>query len=294
MALDSFAGIRSISVPTWLKLLIFLIVMAVLTTDLVIAWVAVINPQHHDWFSVSVQLIGSLLPLLLVILLLAFSSRGVDTIRRKTSHLLLDLVPKTIASSLTWSPTFATVRNAQWSRRRRAETQIEVAHHPGDFCCIYRIKFPELNSRPAKMHRVLLVVELKVRQVNMHLCVPRGAFDNYCAQSQLAGYEAFRKAFDHTLSGAERAGCKVNSAIYHFPYDEETIQTAIVVYRELSEDFFTDAAEQLFWAQDMVTMLKGFVEEGLAAALQVQWFTEKKQVDAPLELTLELPAASDS
>jgi hypothetical protein len=293
MALDSFAGIRSISVPTWLKLLIFLIVVAVLTTDLAIAWIAVVNPLHRDWFSVSVPLVGSLLPLLLVILLLAFSSRGVDTIRRKTSHLLLRLVPDAITSSLTWSPQFTTVHNAQWNRRRQAETQVEVAHRPGDFSCIYRINFPELHSRPVKMHRVLLVVELKVRQVNMHLCVPRSEFDKFCARSELAGYEAFRRAFDHTLSGAERAGCKVNSAIYHFPYDEETVQTAVVVYRELSEDFFTDAAEQLFWAQDMVTMLKGFVEEGLAAALQVQWFTATKQVDAPLEVSLELPSGND-
>jgi len=47
-----------------------------------------------------------------------------------------------------------------------------------------------------------------------------------------------------------------------------------VVYRDLSEDFFTDPSEQLFWAQDMVTMLKGFVEEGLAASQPVAWFPE--------------------
>ena len=272
MALDSLVGIRSISVPTWLKLLIFLIVVAVLTADLAIAWVAITEPQHRDWFSVSVQLVGSLLPLLLGILLLAFSSRGTDTIQRKTSHLLLRLAPEIIASSLTWSPEFAVAGKAQWSRRRRAETQIEVAYRPGDFACIYRIKFPELHSRPAKMHLVFLVVELKVRQVNMHLCVTRTAFDKFCELSQLSGFDAFRKAFDHTLSGAERAGCKVSSAIYHFPYDEETVQTAVTVYRELTEDFFTDPAEQLFWAQDMVTMLKGFVEEGLAGGQQVEWF----------------------
>lgn len=274
MALDNLAGIRSISVPTWLKLLIFLIVVAVLTTDLVIAWIAVINPQHRDWFSVSVQLVGSLLPLLLVILLLAFSSRGTDSIRRKTSHLLLQLVPDTIASSLTWSPEFGSVRSAQWGNRRQAETQIEVAHRPGDFSCIYRIKFPELHSRPAKMRIVLLVVELKVRQANMHLCVSRNAFDSFCAHSQLLGFDAFKKAFEHTLSGPERAGCKVNPAIYHFPYENVTVQTATVVYRELTEDFFTDPAEQLFWAQDMVTMLKGFVEEGTESAPPEPWFPE--------------------
>jgi hypothetical protein len=46
------------------------------------------------------------------------------------------------------------------------------------------------------------------------------------------------------------------------------------VYRELSTDFFTDPSEQLFWVQDMVTMLKGFVEEGVDDSQPVKWFSE--------------------
>lgn len=274
MALENFGGIRSISVPVWLRLLIFLIVLAVLAADLAIALVALTNPLHKDWFSVSVQLVGSLLPLLLAILLLAFSSRGPEAIRRKTSHLLLHLVPDTIACSLTWSPEFDVIEKAQWGRSRHGSTRIEIGHRPGDFCCIYRISFPELHSMPARTRVVLLVVELKVRQANMHLCVPRSAFDNYCIQSGMAGFDAFKRAFDLTLGGAEKAGCKINPAIYQFPYSQDTFQTGVVVYRDLSEDFFTDPAEQLFWAQDMVTMLKGFVEEGLAASQPAPWFPE--------------------
>jgi len=274
MALENFGGIRSISVPIWLKLLIFLIVLAVLSADLAIALVALTNPQHKDWFSVSVQLVGSLLPLLLAILLLAFSSRGPEAIRRKTSNLLLHLVPETIASSLTWSPEFDAIEKAQWGKTRNGSTQIEVGHRRGDFCCIYRISFPELHSIPARTRVVFLVVELKVRQANMHLCVPRSAFEDFCSQSGMAGFDAFKKAFALTLGGAEKAGCKVNPAIYQFPYSQGTLQTGVVVYRDLSEDFFTDPSEQLFWAQDMVTMLKGFVEEGLAASQPVVWFPE--------------------
>lgn len=274
MALETFGGIRSISVPIWLKLLIFLIVLAALMADLAIAVVALTNLQHKDWLSVAVQLAGSLLPLLLAILLLTFSSRGPDAIRRKTSYLLLHLVPETIACSLTWSPEFDVIEKRQWGKTRLGSTRIEVGHRPGDFNCIYRISFPELHSLPAKIRVVFLVVELKVRQVNMHLCVPRDAFDNFSSQSGVAGFAAFAKAFPLTLGGAEAAGCKVNPAIYQFAYSQNTFQTGVVIYRNLGEDFFTDASEQLFWAQDMVTMLKGFVEEGLAAPQPVMWFPE--------------------
>jgi hypothetical protein len=274
MALDNLAGIKSISVPTWLKLLIFVIVLAVLIADLISVWSAVVNPLHKDWFSVSVQLLGSLVPLLLAILLVAFSTRGTEAISRKTSQLLLHLVPNTVATSLTWSPEFETVDQAQWNRVRRGNTRIEVAHRPGDFSCMYRISFPDVHPEPATTRVLFLVVELKVRQVNMHLCVPREAFEKFCRQTGLAGYEAFRKAFDNTLNGAERAGCKVNPAIYQLPVSQDTLQTVVVVYRELSTDFFTDPSEQLFWVQDMVTMLKGFVEEGLDDSQPFKWFSE--------------------
>ena len=277
MALDSFGGIRSISVPTWLKLLIFLIVVTALAADLAIALIAVTNPQHQDWFSVSMQLVGSLLPLLLVILLLAFSSRGPEAIRRKTSYLLLKLVPETIACSLTWSPDIDTIKKSQWNKTRQEITQIEVGHRKGDFCCIYKILFPELHSKPARVRVVFLVVELKVRQANMHLCVPKTVFDDFCSKTGLEGFDAFKKAFELTLTGAEKAGCKVNPAIYQFPYSHDTLQTAVVVYRDLTEDFFTDPSEQVYWAQDMVTMLKSLVEEGLAASQPAPWFPQVAQ-----------------
>jgi len=274
MALDNIAGIKSISVPTWLKLLIFGIVVTVLIADLTLVWSAATNPKHKDWFSVAVQLLGSLVPMLLVILLLAFATRGPEAIYRKTSYLLLHVIPATIANSLTWSPDFEALEKAQQKRTRGTGMRIEVAHRPGDFCCIYRISFPQLYSNPPSTRLVFLVVELKVRQANMHLCVPAQAFASFCEKTGLKGFDAFKKAFDSTLHGAEQAGCNVNQAVFQWPYSQDMRLTVVVVYRKLSDDFFTDPSEQLFWVQDMVTMLKGFVEEGLDHAQPVEWFPE--------------------
>src|SRR5947209_10078378 len=183
MALDNIAGVKSISVPTWLKLLIFGIVLTVMLADLTIVWSAVTNPTHKDWFSVAVQLLGSLVPMLLVILLLAFATRGPEAIYRKTSYLLLHVIPTIIANSLTWSPDFEVLEKAQRKRPRRGDMSIEVAHRAGDFCCIYRISFPVPHADPPSIRLIFLVVELKVRQANMHLCVPAEAFEKFCQHS---------------------------------------------------------------------------------------------------------------
>lgn len=272
MAVADIGGIKSISVPRWLKLSIFLIVLVVLIGDVAIVWVAVANPAHKDWFSVSVQLLGTLVPLLLVILLFAFSTRGPEAINRKTSHLLLQVVPTTISNSLIWSQEFEAIEKVQRSRVRGGSTRIEVAHRPGDFSCVYRISFLGSNLNSTAARELFLVVELKVRQANMHLCVPRKAFEQFCQQTGLAGYEAFRTAFGNTLNGAEKAGCKINPAVYPLYVSRNSPQTVVVVYRELSTEFFTDPSEQLFWVQDMVTMLKGFVEDGLDESQPVDWF----------------------
>ena len=287
MALDNIAGVKSISVPTWLKLLIFGIVLTVLIADLTIVWTATTNPTHKDWFSVSVQLLGSLVPMLLVILLLAFATRGPEAIYRKTSSLLLHVIPTTIKNSLTWNPEFQALEKAQRKKAKRTDMHIEVAHRPGDFSCIYRISFPQLYSNPPITRLVYLVVELKVRQANMHLCVPAEAFAEYCQKTGLKGFEAFKNAFDSTLHGAEQAGCNVNQAVFQWPYSQDGPHTVVVVYRKLSDDFFTDPAEQLFWVQDMVTMLKGFVEEGLDRAQPVEWFPEVKSGAATRQATAE-------
>jgi len=55
MALDNIGGIKSISVPTWLKLVIFVIVVAVVVADLAILWVAVTNPGHKECVSFPVK-----------------------------------------------------------------------------------------------------------------------------------------------------------------------------------------------------------------------------------------------
>jgi hypothetical protein len=212
--------------------------------------------------------------MLLVILLLAFATRGPEAIYRKTAYLLLHVIPSTISNSLTWSPEFEALEKAQRKRPRSANMRIEVAHRPGDFCCIYRISFPQLYSNPPRNRLIFLVVELKVRQANMHLCVPAEAFARYCEKTGLKGFEAFKKAFDSTLHGAEQAGCNVNQGVFQWPYSQDMRLTVLVVYRKLSDDFFTDPSEQLFWVQDMVTMLKGFVEEGLDHAQPVEWFPE--------------------
>jgi hypothetical protein len=271
MALDSFGGIKSISVPAWLKLAIFAIVAAVLVADFAIVWNAARNPNHKDWFAPAFSLLATLVPLLLAILLLAFSTRGTDAITRRTRRLLLDLVPKTIVSSLTWNPEFQSLEKARWSGGGPDATRIMAAHRAGDFCCLYRILFCDPQ---AKQRELFLVVELKVRQANMHLCVPREAFDNFCRQTGKSGWEAFEAAFHATLSGAVNAGCVVNQATYQLSVAQSAPQTAVVVYRKLTDDFFTDASEQLFWAQDMVTMLKGFTEEGLDGSQPLVWFPE--------------------
>ena len=110
MALDNIAGIKSISVPNWLKLLIFGIVLTVLFADLMIVWFAVTNPTHKDWFSVGDATVGFTRADSFWSFFFWHSPReDRNPSTARPLYLLLNVIPATISNSLTWSPDFEAV-----------------------------------------------------------------------------------------------------------------------------------------------------------------------------------------
>lgn len=270
MAFD-LGSVKSIGVPAWLRATIGFIVVTSVVCDAALAWYA-LHRNHQEWFVPAVQLAGTLVPLFIAALLFAFSTTGPETLRRKTTHLLVDLIPSSIQYAATEVPQFDSVQKARQWMRFKSKTEVDVALHPGDFFCRYRILFPDVWSteNTGALRVAYLVMDLKVHGANMGLCVPRERFTAFCTQSQAAGRDhakAFREAFPQTLRGAELAGCKINPSIVDLDLDGQHLN-CIVVVRDLNDTFLSDPAEQLYLAQDLVAMLRSFWRE------HTDWFPQ--------------------
>jgi hypothetical protein len=268
---SDFGGVKSIAVPGWLRWLVIVIVLATLAGNAWLFWSALRDPNHKDWFPLALQLLGSLLPLVLAALLLAFSTSGPETLRRKTGHLLLELIPSSICYAATSAPPFQSLSGARKAPKFSSETEVTISYHPGDFYCSYRIVFPEVwSAADAGVRRIAyFVMDLKVYGVNMYLCVPGERLDEYCRASGPVTQEnrakAFREVFRHTLAGAEASGCKVNEMLIEADLDGQHL-SGLVIVRSLTTDFLNDPAEQLYVAQDLVAMLRSFWRE------KPEWF----------------------
>ena len=277
MAFD-LGSVKSIGVPAWLRATIGLIVVTSVVCDATLAWYA-LHRSHPEWFVPAVQLAGTLVPLFIAALLFAFSTTGPETLRRKTTHLLVDLIPSSIQYAATEVPQFDSIRKAKRWMQFKSRTEVDVALHPGDFFCRYRIMFPDVWS-PGNMQTLrvaYLVMDLKVHGANMGLCVPSEQFAAFYARSNTASgdrYKAFREAFPQTLNGAELAGCKVNQSVVELELDGQRL-SCIVVVRNLEDAFLSDPAEQLYLAQDLVAMLRSFWRE------HTDWFPQATPESRP-------------
>ncbi|HWC99890.1 MAG TPA: hypothetical protein VG456_24190 [Candidatus Sulfopaludibacter sp.] len=284
MAFD-LGSVKSLGVPAWLRTMVGVIVLASIAGVLALGWLGLHDPVHKDWFTTAIQLSGTFVPLAIAALLFAFSTTGPETLRRKTTHLLLDFIPAAIKYAATDVPPFTTAKNARKERFQSATT-VTVAYHPGDFYCRYRITFPDVWAPPgiARLRVAYLVMDLKVLGANMHLCVPKQRLDGAAAPSGDRS-KTFRDAFRHTLTGAETAGCKVNEKVVDLELDNTEI-SCLVVVRTLSATFLSDPAEQLYLAQDLVAMLRSFWRE------QIDWFPIVSDISQPSTTARTLGAAS--
>jgi hypothetical protein len=261
-------SVKSIGVPAWLRGLVCTIALLAIAGDLAIGWTGLRNQNHKEWFTAAVQAGAALIPLMLAALVLAFSTTGTETLTRKTGHLLTHLIPSMLPYAATPVPQFANARLAKNRGRPPNQTLVDVAYHPGDFYCRYRITFPDVwsNTKTVRRRTAYLIIDLKVYGANMHLCVPREELDQYVKTSQAANRSmALREAFRATLFGAETAGCKVNENAVDLDLDQQSL-TCLVAVRTLSPTFLSDPEEQLYLAQDLVAMLRGFWRE------RIEWF----------------------
>src|SRR5262245_5196370 len=245
MAFD-LGNVKSIGLPVWLRVAVGIIVIAAIGADVWLGIAGFRDPSRKDWLNISIQLSATLLPLLIGALLFNFSTTGTETLRRKTSDILLKLIPDTIKYAATTVPEFADMPGAH-GRKFRPLTEVSVAYHPCDFYCRYRITFPDVwTSADGLIRRIAyLIIDLKVSAANMHLCIPSRQLDRYLGPELEVTAEkrsgAFRQAFQQTLAGAETAGCKVNERVAEFDLDNEHLCCLIVV-RTLSPTFLSDPA----------------------------------------------------
>jgi hypothetical protein len=268
--MDLPSHLRIWSVPKGLRVAIGALLAAILAWNVYLA--AQGTRAGEPFVEPAVALLGLLLPLLLGALLFAFGQGGVPALQRRTDYVLGELLP------------FILRRVPEQGRRRDYDPPHRLPAMPGrpqppspprDFARVahtfcrgqcqadYTLHVPARDGSRAST--IELHVDINVRRANVVLLVGKERLRGVLGQdpSPLAGKAKGRSAAElkallaETMEGAAHD----SGGAYRFSdvLPEGTRDRwELTGYRTLDEDFLWDPAKQLFFAQDLMIMVRSF------------------------------------
>lgn len=280
--MDTFSRIQMIFVPLWVKAILFAVVLGSFGASVYLFYAGVVLDDQADWIAAAASLGGVVFPTLVLFILLSGSSGGEASIREKTDTLLRRTIPTMLAKLPETFGPFATFDPATERLRRGAPAKadsadVHVRHLRGRCYADYRIRF---RDAAARLNEVVLRVEANVRRVNLILMFDEAMLEAYerNLDGAMTRSEVIFAKFRHsaiavethskTLAGAAQAGEAASPLIYAFNSELLTMHlegrpyAGLVANTHVSADMVWNPAERLFFAQDLMFMLRSFVRFG--------------------------------
>lgn len=217
---------------------------------------------HHrnEVIAATLQLFGAMLPVLLVVIVLARADSGVKALQRRTEALFSGVVPDALARIAERPAVFYTP-----DRRRAPQPastgKVFVNLQRGDCHGDILVFTPWEGAWKA----MVLRLEVNVLRVNVNLCIPRSLLPATAKAAKAA------LSFRHTRAGAAAASEHGENSAANSGYqflEEGLVRTVcgveffcLVGSKFVGDEFLWDSAQQLYFAQDLMFMLRAFLAE---------------------------------
>lgn len=221
--------------------------------------------QEAGLLSSSIETLAALLPVVLVVIVLGRADSGVSALKRRTEIMFLRILPPILAGVVDDSIEFYAAGSSARAPIAPRSGSVYVNLKRGECYADILIVTPWRNAPETVpiWKAILIHLEINVGRVNFGLMLPD-------AVSGLTA-EAAAVAFQHTTEGAGRTGPaepgKTAATGYSFidlPL-ARTIDgvdyTVLVANKFVPGDFLWDSASQLYFAQDLMFMLRAFLSE---------------------------------
>lgn len=269
--------IQIIFIPTWVRVAVTVVV---LTAAAMCAWLfyaAVAGDGELGWVEAAAYLGGVVFPVLVLLLVVGGGSFGEISIRRKTELLLRRTTP--FALRFLPEPTRRFVRygdrGRSTPRANRELARVSIAHNRGECVAEYRIDFKDADGAN---RRLTLGVEANIKRVNVLIHLDRDRV--FAALGRDASAAAptcteLRGLFPHALGASEvhahAQAATASEAAGHLAYAfnpalaARTVdgrrELALVASAPASPELVWNAAERLYFAQDLMFMVRAFATE---------------------------------
>ena len=82
--MDLLQNVRLISIPSWVKHLIAAMLVALFIFNIYVGYGGIFSSGKENWAEAAINLMGVLLPIIILGILLGFSHSGIDALNDKT------------------------------------------------------------------------------------------------------------------------------------------------------------------------------------------------------------------
>lgn len=290
--------IKLFSIPLWVKVIIAILLVLLGTVNTIIFAYGVIDADREDLVKSSIELLSVLLPMFILALLLWKSSAGVDGLKRKTEEFFLTLLPDSLSRIHEIDSRFIEATSSAALSKRKLNPHVYTNLRKGE-CYADVITFIPDGDR--KFIELAIRLEINVRRVNLGIYLARDVLDRLYwnahpneAQSNMDEGPDLRSIsrwvftlFGHTMGahhksrnvdlseqasdkigvGDDRSDERTGPLVYSFNSTLlcKTIRGRryyqLVASTAVQSDFLWDPSERLFFAQDILFFLRGFVAE---------------------------------
>ncbi|MEM6825292.1 MAG: hypothetical protein AAF566_09270 [Pseudomonadota bacterium] len=235
-------------------------------------YTALVAGQGSDLIAAATYLLAIVFPILIVIVVIGGASFGEASIRQRTQRMLTETIPYHLQFLPEETRSFVDFRAFRKAPETRREELARIAmfYSKGRCYADYRIT-ATLDDQDIALE---LRVELNVKRANVNVSVPIERIDALQAQSsQSEDRVAFlRSCFKHSLS-AEAAEVARPDEVgkgnlgYRFKDTPLTRRVdgvdyfVIVATTALPDDAVWNPSERVFFAQDLMFMIRSFLQE---------------------------------
>ena len=286
--MDFFQMFANMVIPKWVKAVIALVLFALLGMNIFLGYFGLSDHiGNESWVAAAANLLGILLPILIIAFVLMYVDGGTKGLRIKTYDYMTKTIPDTLVSIVEEPGAYY---NPKKTKGPRINSEVQVFSNQYRGSCIgnYIIKFPNRlvdegnpenkksvfeNSQENRSHNKMHVsLELNVRKANVSVRIPAceaelavgltKSLDEFKAgeENRKFSFKHFKTLFPHTLQGSLSEGYIVNENIGYKKIGE-CYYYRIVFIKVLDDKFLINAQEKLYFAQDMMFMLKAFYNE---------------------------------
>lgn len=267
-----FRDFKTLTLPFSTKIVVvLLLLLSVLANLILFGWG--LMRDSSSLLSSTIELFGVLLPVILVAVVLGRADSGVSALKRRTETLYLKVLPPILAGVVDSPGDFY----APGSRARPPEGErggrvfVNLARGECHADLLLAAPWRREGNTVVEWKMMLVHLEVNVGRVNFGLLIPEDMLAPRRSGRRTAGGQAFRDAFPHTLQGASKAGAPVQpeKASSGYTFLDVLIRREVlgvdhlvlVANKFLSDEFLWDSASQLYFAQDLMFMLRAFLTE---------------------------------